>query len=80
MEEKLLLPIRVHIFKKNKYPIGLCYFIDISAYAGRILPNMFRDQASILRETKSKRKPTFATAVVGFGHVSVNQEKGKDLL
>jgi hypothetical protein len=55
-------------------------FIDISSYAGRILPNMFRDHASILMEAKSKRKPTFTTAVVGSGHVSVNQEKGKDLL
>jgi len=41
---------------------------------------MFRDHASILMEAKSKRKPTFTTSVVGFGHVLVNQEKGKGLL
>jgi hypothetical protein len=28
-------------------------------------------------ETKSKRKPNFATSVVGFGLVLVNQEKDK---
>jgi hypothetical protein len=39
---------------------------------------MFRDHASILMEAKTKRKPTFTTSVVGFGHVLVNQEKGKD--
>jgi len=41
---------------------------------------MFRDKASILMEAKSKRKPSLATVVVGFGLVSVNQKKDKDLL
>jgi hypothetical protein len=38
---------------------------------------MFRDQASILMEAKSKRKPSSATPVVGFGLVLVKQEKDK---
>jgi len=41
---------------------------------------MFRDQASILMEAKTKRKPMSTTAVVGSGHVSVKQEMGKTLL
>lgn len=35
---------------------------------------MFRDKASILMEARAKRMPNFATAVVGFGLVSVQQK------
>jgi hypothetical protein len=38
---------------------------------------MFRNQANILKEAKSKRKPISATLVVGFGLVSVQQKKDK---
>lgn len=54
--------------------------IDISHMRSRIPPNMFRDRASILMEARAKRKPTSTTSVVGFGHVLVYQEIGKDLL
>jgi hypothetical protein len=40
---------------------------------------MFRDKASILMEAKSKRKPSSATPVAGFGLVLVKQEKEKVL-
>jgi hypothetical protein len=40
---------------------------------------MFRDQASILMEAKSKRKPSSATSVVGLGLVLVKQEIDKIL-
>jgi hypothetical protein len=66
--------------EKTYYPNGSYKIIDISFMRSRIRPNMFRDRASILMEAKSKRKPTFTTSVVGSGHVSVEQEKGKDLL
>jgi len=36
---------------------------------------MFRDKASILMEAKSKRKPSPAAPVVGFGLVLVYQEE-----
>jgi hypothetical protein len=38
---------------------------------------MFRDQASILMEANSKRKPISTTSVVGIGLVSVYQMKEK---
>jgi hypothetical protein len=38
---------------------------------------MFRDRAAILMEAKAKRKPSSATPVVGFGLVSVKQDKVK---
>jgi hypothetical protein len=49
--------------------------IDIIFMHSRILPNMFRDNVSLLREAKSKRKPSSATLVVGIGLVSVKQKK-----
>jgi hypothetical protein len=49
-------------------------FIDTFYFSSRMLPNMFRDRASILMEAKAKRKPASATSVVGFGLVSVAQE------
>ena len=49
--------------------------IDTLLVSSTIQPNMFRDKASILMEAKSKRKPSSATSVVGFGLVLVNQEK-----
>jgi hypothetical protein len=36
---------------------------------------MFRDQAAILMEAKSKRKPISATSVVGTGLALVKQKK-----
>jgi hypothetical protein len=36
---------------------------------------MFRDQAGILMESKSKRKPISATPVAGTGLASVKQKK-----
>jgi hypothetical protein len=36
---------------------------------------MFSDNVSLLREAKSKRKPSSATVVVGIGLVSVKQKK-----
>lgn len=59
--------------------MGNIKIIDIFFIRSRIPPNMFRDRASILMEAKAKRKPTSATSVVGFGHVLVKQETGKDL-
>jgi hypothetical protein len=41
---------------------------------------MFRDQAAILMEAKSKRKPSSATSVVGLGLVLVKRGIGKNLL
>jgi hypothetical protein len=38
---------------------------------------MFRNQASILMEAKSKRKPSSATSVVGLGLILVKQEIDK---
>ena len=68
-------------YLKTAYDANGSYkIIDISSMRSRILPNMFRDRASILMEAKSKRKPTFTTSVVGSGHVSVKQEIGKVLL
>jgi hypothetical protein len=60
--------------------MGNAKYIDSFHIDSRILFNMFRDRASILMEAKAKRKPMFTTFVVGFGHVSVNQEISKDLL
>ena len=57
------------------YPNGSYKTIDISLFASRIPPNMFRDKASILMEAKSKRKPISAPSVVGIGLVSVQQKK-----
>ncbi len=54
--------------------------IDTFLNSSKIQPNMFRDQASILMEAKSKRKPSSATSVVGFGLVLIKQERDKDLL
>jgi hypothetical protein len=59
---------------KSKYGIEFPKTIDTFSFSSRIPPNMFRDRASILMEAKAKRKPTSATSVVGFGHVSVEQE------
>jgi hypothetical protein len=53
--------------------------IDTLFISSTILPNMFRDQASILMEANSKRKPSPATPVVGFGLVLVHQEIDKNL-
>ncbi len=41
---------------------------------------MFRDKASILMEARSKRKPSLATKVVGFGLVTVDQKAMKRML
>jgi hypothetical protein len=57
--------------------MGNAKTIDIYFMRSRILPNMFRDRASILMEAKAKRKPISATAVVGIGLVSVKQKKDK---
>ena len=53
--------------------------IDTLLSSSKIQPNMFRDRASILIEAKSKRKPSSATDVVGFGLVLVNQQSEKDV-
>jgi hypothetical protein len=52
--------------------------IDTLLNSSKIQPNMFRDKASILMEAKSKRKPSSATSVVGFGLVLIKQEKEKE--
>jgi hypothetical protein len=52
--------------------------IDTLFNSSKIRPNMFRDKASILMEAKSKRKPSSATSVVGFGLVLIKQEKEKE--
>jgi hypothetical protein len=54
--------------------------IDTLFNSSKIRTNMFRDKASILMEAKSKRKPSSATSVVGFGLVLIKQEKEKELL
>ena len=48
--------------------------IDTFHKYSKILPNMFRDKASILMEARSKRMPNFTTSVVGFGLVLVKQK------
>jgi hypothetical protein len=52
--------------------------IDSFHFSSRILPNMFRDRASILMQAKAKRMPTSATSVAGFGLVSVKQKMDKN--
>jgi hypothetical protein len=64
-------------FKRISYPFGSRQNIDIFIRRSRIPPNMFRDRASILMETKAKREPISATTVVGIGLVSVKQKKDK---
>jgi hypothetical protein len=54
--------------------------IDTLLNSSKIQPNMSRDQASILMEAKSKRKPSSATSVVGFWACLVEQEKDKESL
>jgi hypothetical protein len=54
--------------------------IDTWFNSSKIQLNMFRDKASILMEAKSKRKPSSATSVVGFGLVLIKQEKEKESL
>ncbi len=54
--------------------MGTIGIIDSLYIRSKILSNMFRDRASILMEAKAKRKPISTTSVVGFGHVSVEQE------
>jgi hypothetical protein len=54
--------------------------IDSFHISSRILPNMFRDHASILMEARSKRKPSLATTVVGFGLVSVELKSMKKMI
>jgi hypothetical protein len=54
--------------------------IDTMFISSKIQSNMFRDKTSILMEAKSKRKPSSATSVVGFGLVLVKQEKDKESL
>jgi hypothetical protein len=54
--------------------------VDTLFNRSKIRLNMFRDKASILMEAKSKRKPSSATSVVGFGLVLIKQEKDKESL
>ncbi len=58
--------------------MGILPTIDSFNIDSKILPNMFRDRASILMEAKAKRKPNSTTAVVGRGHVSVHQSIEKE--
>ncbi len=71
-----------HLIPTGDVKLLLNFFeiIDIFNKRSKILPNMFRDKASILMEAKSKRKPNSATSVVGFGLVLRKQEKEKKLL
>lgn len=54
--------------------MGITQIIDSFHIDSRILTIMFRDRASILMEAKAKREPISTISVVGFGHVTVEQD------
>jgi hypothetical protein len=75
---EMMFSFKLPSAEKAPFQFLITKIIDSFHFSSRILPNMFRDRASILMQAKAKRMPTSATSVAGFGLVSVKQNMDKN--